>query len=484
MQSISFARGATVAQLDETGNQGTDMTATYALLDQARALAGRYIGALDQRSVMPTAEAFERLAELREPFPEGPADAGHVLAELDRIGSPATVATTGGRFFGFVVGGALPITVAASWLASAWDQNAGTWILAPIAAELEAVAADWLLDVLDLPRDATVGFVTGSTMGTFAAIAAARSALLRRAGYDAKRRGLTGAPPLRIVTGAKLHPTNLAALGYAGFGLDQIERVPVDDQGRMRADALPAFDDRTLVLLQAGNINSGASDPFAAICAEARRVGAWVHVDGAFGLWARASRSTAAQVKGLELADSWSVDGHKWLNLPQDSAVYICRDADAVNDVFGVDATYLVRDPENPKRQPNTLTPELSRRARGVEFWAALKYLGRSGVEALIDRSCAHARRFAEGLRAAGYTVMNEVVLNQVVFAAADEADTRAALARIQASGVTWLGPTTWKGRYAMRISVSSWATTEKDVERSLTAMADALADVHLREAA
>lgn len=443
------------------------------LLDQARMLAGRYIADLGSRAVMPSNEAIAQLAELRRPLPDGPADASHVLAELDRIGSPATVATTGGRFFGFVVGGALPVTVAANWLASAWDQNAGTWILAPAAAEFEVAAAEWLLDIFDLPRDATVGFVTGSTMGAFAAFAAARSALLRRAGWDVKRRGLNGAPPLRIVTSAELHPTNLAALGYAGFGLDMVERVPVDDQGRLLAAEMPPLDDRTILVLQAGNINSGSFDPFDDAIDRAQAAGAWVHVDGAFGLWARASRRTRSLAAGLERADSWSVDGHKWLNLPQDSAVYICRDAEAVDDVFGVSATYLVTEGVL-RRQPNTLTPELSRRARGVEFWAALAHLGRSGVEALIDRCCSHARRFAEGLAAAGYEVMNDVVLNQVVFAAEDEAATRAALARIQASGVTWLGPTTWRGRFAMRISVSSWATSADDVERSLRVMADA----------
>lgn len=444
------------------------------LLDQARTLAGRYIADLDSRAVMPSEAALATLAEFRRPLPDGPTDAGHVLAELDRIGSPATVATTGGRFFGFVVGGALPVTVAASWLASAWDQNAGSWILAPAAAELEVAAAEWLLDIFDLPRDAIVGFVTGSTMGAFAAIAAARSALLRRVGWDVKRCGLNGAPPLRIVTSAELHPTNLAALGYAGFGLDTVERVPVDDQGRLVPAKMPVLDDRTIVILQAGNINSGAFDPFDDVIDRAQAAGAWVHVDGAFGLWARASAAKRGLAAGLERADSWSVDGHKWLNLPQDSAVYVCRDAEAVDDVFGVSATYLMRDGTS-RRQPNTLTPELSRRARGVEFWAALAHLGRSGVEALIDRCCAHARRFAEGLTVAGYEVMNDVVLNQVVFAAEDEAATRAALARIQASGVTWLGPTTWGGRFAMRISVSSWATTAEDVERSLTVMADAL---------
>lgn len=453
------------------------MSEFLSLLDQARELSGRYVTGLDDRAVMPTEGAIAGLAELRRPLPEGSTDASEVLTELDRIGSPATVATTGGRFFGFVVGGALPVTVAANWLASAWDQNAGTWILAPIAAELEVVAAEWLLEILDLPRGATVGFVTGSTMGAFAAFAAARSALLKRAGWDVKRRGLAGAPPIRIVTGAELHPTNLAALGYAGFGLDMVERVPVDDQGRLIASAMPVLNDRTLVILQAGNINSGACDPFDKVADLAEAAGAWVHIDGAFGLWARASAATRPMTKGMERAQSWSVDGHKWLNLPQDSAVYICRDAEAVDDVFGVSATYLVKD-DVPRRQPNTLTPELSRRARGVEFWAALAHLGRAGVEELIDRCCAHARRFAQGLAAAGYEVMNDVVMNQVVFAAADETITRAALANIQASGVTWLGPTHWRGRFAMRISVSSWATTTEDVERSLAVMANALSQV------
>jgi glutamate/tyrosine decarboxylase-like PLP-dependent enzyme len=451
------------------------MTSTPDLLDDAHRRAVRYLTERDARPVLPTPEALDALAELHGPLPETSADPRDVLAQLDRVASPAAVATTGGRYFGFVVGGALPVTVAASWLAAAWDQNAGTWILAPGAAELEGAAAAWVLELLDLPRDATVGFVTGSTMGAFAAIAAARSALLRRAGWDVKRQGLSGAPPLRIVASAELHPTNLAALGYAGFGLDAVERVPTDDQGRLIADALPPLDERTLVILQAGNINSGACDPFAAVLDRAEAAGAWVHVDGAFGLWARASAATRPLTHGLERAQSWSVDGHKWLNLPQDSAVYACTDAAAVDDVFGVQATYLVRE-DPPRRQPNTLTPELSRRARGVEWWAAIRHLGRAGVEALVDRCCAHARAFAQGLGAAGYEVLNHVVLNQVVFAAGDEATTRAALARIQASGVTWLGPTTWRGRHAMRISVSSWATTPADVARSLAVMADALA--------
>lgn len=442
------------------------------LLADAHARSVRYLADLDARAVMPSDAAVAALETLKTSLPEAGIGAREVLAELDRVGSPATVATTGGRFFGFVVGGALPVTVAASWLAAAWDQNAGTWILSPIAAELEEAAAVWLLEVLDLPRNAVVGFVTGSTMGTFSSLAAARSALLHRHGWDVRKRGLNGAPRLRIVTSDELHPTNLAALGYLGIGMDDVERCPTDEQGRLIPEAIPDLDGHTIVMLQAGNINSGSFDPFEAACRRARAAGAWVHVDGAFGLWARASRSKRDLARGVELADSWSVDGHKWLNLPQDSAVYICRDRAAVNAVFGVEATYLMRD---KRRQPNTLTPELSRRARGVEFWAAMRHLGRSGIEDLVDRCCAHARRFAEGLAAAGYEVLNDVVLNQVVFACAEEADTRRALARIQASGVTWLGPTHWRGRFAMRISVSSWATSEDDVDRSLTAMVGVL---------
>ena len=455
------------------------MSEVVTLLNCARDAALRYIAGVDARDVMPTQAALAELATLREAMPSTPSDPVAVIRELDRAGSQATVSTIGGRFFGFVVGGALPVTVAANWLAAAWDQNAGNFILSPIAAELEDVAAGWLLELFDLPRDAVVGFVTGSTMGSFSSFAAARSELLRRIGWDAKRRGLNGAPKLRIVASEEIHPTNLAALGYAGFGLEDVEYCPTDPQGRIIPELMPPLDDRTIVIVQAGNINSGACDPLDKICALARAAGSWVHVDGAFGLWARASRRLRGMTEGLELADSWSVDGHKWLNLPQDSAIYGCRDGDAINEVFGVEATYLVRD---ERRQPNTFTPELSRRARGIEFWAALKTLGRSGVEEMIDRCCSHARHFAQGLAFAGYEILNDVVLNQVSFCCQDEPATRSALKYIQESGVTWLGPTHWKGRFAMRISVSSWATTEEDVERSLRVMTDAFDRQHQSE--
>ncbi|MEO0559176.1 MAG: aminotransferase class V-fold PLP-dependent enzyme [Bacteroidota bacterium] len=438
------------------------------LLDAARRAALRYIETLDSRSVAPSVDALDALGSFHVPMPEEPTDPLAVIEMLDRLGSPATMATTGGRFYGFVVGGALPVTTAASWLAAAWDQNAGTYALSPVAAELEEVVSNWLLDLLDLPRESVVGFVTGSTMGTFSALATARNELLRRSGYDMTRSGLAGAPRLRVVTSEECHPTNLATLGYVGIGLDQVEFVPTDQHGQLDVKQLPRLDQHTIVMLQAGNINSGAFDPFSEVCQRAQQAGAWVHIDGAFGLWARASSNYSHLAQGAEMADSWSVDGHKWLNLPQDSAVYMCRHPEAVASVFDVTATYLVR---SSQRQPNTLTPELSRRARGVEFWAALARLGRSGVADIIERTCAHARQFAKELRAGGYEILNEVVLNQVVFGLPTEAATREALSRIQEGGVTWLGPTTWKGRYAMRISVSSAATTVDDVEQSIAAI-------------
>ena len=431
----------------------------------------RYMEGLEQRDIMPDAAALTALKTLYEPLPQTPTSPGMVIDQLDKIGSAGTVATTGGRFFGFVVGGALPVSIAASWLASTWDQNAGSWLLSPIAGELEVIAGEWLLDLLDLPRDAAIGFVTGATMATYSSIAAARSALLKRKGYNVRKKGLAGAPRLRVVMSEEIHPTNTVSLGYAGIGLDQIEYCPVDEQGRIIPEKIPELDPLTIVMLQAGNINSGSFDDFKTVCKIARAAGAWVHIDGAFGLWARASQTAAYLTDGIDLADSWSVDGHKWLNLTHDSAVYFCRDKDAVMDVFGVNATYLMKD-EN--RQPNNFTPELSRRARGIEFWAALKSLGAVGVESIVDRSCLYARRFADGLGAAGYKMLNDVVLNQVVFVADDEAHTCRALTYIQNSGRVWLGPTTWRNQYAMRISVSSAATTSEDIEESLLIMSEA----------
>ena len=367
-----------------------------------------------------------------------------------------------------MTGGALPATVAASWLATAWDQNCFTSTMSPAVTAIEKIALGWLLDVLDLPRDAGGAFVTGATMANLTALAAARRSVLARAGWDVDENGLHGGPRVRVVIGAEAHPTLRKALGLLGLGRSAVEIVPVDEQGRMRADALPALDGPTIVCIQAGNVNSGAFDPAAEICAAAHAAGAWVHVDGAFGLWAAAAPSRAHLTRGFADADSWATDAHKWLNVPYDSGLAFVRDAAALRGALSISAPYL---PQGAPREPGDYTPESSRRARAVEIWAALRSLGSRGLATLIERNCRQAQRFAQRLGAAGAEVLNDVVLNQVVVSFGDEARNREVLARVAADGTCWCGPTSWRGRAAMRVSVSSWATTDADVERSIDAI-------------
>jgi glutamate/tyrosine decarboxylase-like PLP-dependent enzyme len=429
----------------------------------------QYLEGLDRRDVIPSAETIARLAELGGPLPEMPTDPADILALLDRIGSPATTASAGGRYFGFVVGGAMPAALAANWLAGAWDQNAATAVLSPVASAIEVITQGWLLDALALPAQAGVGFVTGATAANFSALAAARRALLLRAGWDVEAQGLFGAPPITVVVGDEVHVSVLKALSLLGLGRERVVRVPVDDQGRMRPDALPVLEGPAIVCLQAGNVNTGACDPIEAICAVAHDAGAWVHVDGAFGLWLSAAPERAHLVRGIANADSWATDAHKWLNVPYDCGVVICRRPEYLRAAMSVDAAYI--EGQDVRGEPYQYTPEMSRRARGVEVWAALRSLGRAGLADLIERSCRHAARFAAGLRAVGYQVLNEVAGNQVLVAFGDAATTRQVIAAVQADGTCWCGGTVWQGQTAMRISVSSWATTEEDVERSLAAI-------------
>ncbi len=438
------------------------------LLQTAAALAADYLDSLPTRGVAPSTDALEGLRAFERPFPEQPSDPVAVLRELHARGSPATIASAGGRFFGFVVGGSLPAALAATWLAAAWDQDAGMTVLAPGAAAIEVVALRWLLDALKLPPEAGGGFVTGATLANFTGLAAARHALLERAGWDVEANGLFGAPALSVVVGDEVHVSVVKALGLLGLGRTRVVRVPADAQGRMRADRLPPLDARTIVCVQAGNVNTGACDPVGDVCRAAHAAGAWVHVDGAFGLWARAAPARAPLVAGVQDADSWALDAHKWLNVPYDSGVALCRDASALRSAMAAEAAYLVR---GTAREPDDYTPELSRRARGVEIWAALASLGRAGLTDLVERCCRHAARFAAGLTAAGYEVLNEVTLNQVLVSFGDDAATRRVIDGIQAERTCWCGGTEWHGRVAMRISVSSWATTEDDVEHSLEAM-------------
>jgi glutamate/tyrosine decarboxylase-like PLP-dependent enzyme len=445
------------------------------LLADATTRATRYLQELKSRNAFPSSGALKKLETLGGALPSGPCDPAEVLALLDDAGSPATVASAGPRYFGFVTGGALPVTLAANWLAGAWDQCAGLEVLSPVSAVLEEIAFRWLVDLLRLPPGTNGGFATGATMANFSALAAARHAVLARAGWDVESDGLFGAPPITVIGGEEIHVSVVKGLRMLGFGSNRVVRVPVDAQGRIRADALPRISGPTIVCVQAGNVNSGAFDPVREVCQAAHAAGAWVHVDGAFGLWAAAAPGRAHLSRGVEEADSWATDAHKWLNVPYDCGISFVREPRHLQAAMSANAAYLER---GEKREPNAFTPELSRRARGVEVWAALRYLGRSGLAELIERNCRQAARFADGLRDAGHSILNEVVLNQALVSFGGDDATRRVIAALQQEGTCWCGGTVWHGKAAMRISVSSWATTDADVERSLEAMLRVAAQV------
>ena len=439
------------------------------LLTETAVRAARYVAAIGDRKVTPGPEEIARLEALGGALPENPCDPADVLALLDDVGSPATVATTGGRYFGFVIGGALPAALAANWLAGAWDQNAAMQVMSPVAAKVEDIVREWTLDLLGLPAGSGVGFVTCTTMANFSGLAAARSALLQRVGWNVEEDGMFEAPAIRVVVGEEVHVSVLKALSMLGLGRSRVITVPADGQGRMRADHMPVLDEHTIVCMQAGNVNTGAFDPAKEICAQARDAGAWVHVDGAFGLWGAVSPQYAPLLEGVSAADSWAIDCHKWLNVPYDSGMVVVREPEHLRRALSAgSAAYLT---QSAGREPWQYTPDSSRRARGIELWAAMRSLGRSGLREMIERNCRQARLFADRLRAAGFTVLNDVVLNQVLVSFGSPEHTRRVIAEIQADGTCWCGGTIWHGHTAMRISVSCWATTDEDVERSVAAM-------------
>ncbi len=419
--------------------------------------------------MFPPASSIEALGRFSPALLDAPIAPEAVIELLDRYGSPATVASNGGRYFGFVVGSALPAALAANWLAGAWNQNAALTVLSPVAAHLERLAIRWIRELLGLPEGADGAFVTGTSIANFVGLAAARHAVLDQVGYDVEAKGMSGSPPVTVVVGEEAHVTLGKALSMLGFGRDRVLRVPVDDQGRLRADAIPPLKPPAIVCAQAGNVNSGAIDPMAEIIPRAKEQGAWVHVDGAFGLWAAAARARRHLVHGVEQADSWAADGHKWLNVPYDSGVVLVRSPVHLMAAMAAGpAPYLAT---VARQDSGQFTPELSRRARGVEAWAAIASLGSVGVDAMIERCCQLATRFAARLRASGYAILNDVTLNQVLVSFGDDATTERVISAVQADGTCWCGGTRWHGRAAMRISVSSWATTEEDVDRSLEAM-------------
>lgn len=434
------------------------------LLADADRRAQRYLAEADERRVYPDAAALADLSRFEETLPQQGLSDASTLALLDDAGSPATVACNGPNYYGFVIGATLPVAAAAERLALSWDQCASSFINSPAAATIEKVAAGWLLQILDLPRRSAVSFGTSASACGLVCLSAARRALLARKGWDVDVRGLAGAPAVRVVVSALAHITVLKALRILGFGSAQWCIAPVDEFGRIDPAQLPELDDQTILCLQAGEVNTGEFDPFTELTGKAREAGAWVHVDGAFGLWARANPTTRGLTEGIEQADSWTTDGHKWLNTPYDGAVAICRDPDHLAGAMNSDAAYSRSSADSQKN----LGLEFSRRARGIPIWAALRSLGSAGVTSMVARHCAQARRLADGLAEAGFEVLNRVVLNQVLLRLASDEATDRLREAANASGQIWFGPSQWQGRRAFRLSVCSWRTTDAHIERAI----------------
>lgn len=461
------------------------------LLEATASLAADYLDAMPERPVGWSASVDELRSSLGGPLPEVPADPLDVIGRLAAAVEPGLVASPGGRYFGFVIGGAAPAAIAADWLTSAWDQNAGLYVCGPSAAVAEEVAGAWTAELLGLPDDVSFGFVTGCQMAHVTALAAARHSVFARVGWDVNERGLIGAPAVRILVGAERHATVDRALRFLGFVAACVVSVPADAQGRMvpvaLREAVGQVDGPTIVCAQAGNVNTGSFDPLEEIADICQEAGAWLHVDGAFGLWAAASPALRHLVAGVDRADSWATDAHKWLNVPYDNGIAFCAHPEAQQAAMSVRAGYLVHaDPDGPRAELDW-NPEFSRRARGFSVYAAIRSLGRAGVAELVERCCAHARRIGNELGAAqNIEVLNDVVLNQVLVRFLDKAGdhdayTRAVIEAVQNDGTCWLSGTTWRGIGAMRISVSNWATTSDDVGRPIEAILRAATDAQLR---
>jgi glutamate/tyrosine decarboxylase-like PLP-dependent enzyme len=446
-------------------------TSNRDLFEQAKSYAYAYMDALHDRPVFPTEESLTRLDIFDEKLQEAPSDPLELLRLLHEYGSPATVAQSGGRYFGFVNGSFFPAALVAKWLSDVWDQNSALYVMSPIASKLESVCEQWLIDILGLPAETVAGFVSGTSAATMCGLAAGRNELLKRLKWDINLKGLFGAPNIRIVLGEQAHASVFKALSLLGFGKEQMQLAPVDAQGRMIADQMPELDNKTIVIAQAGNVNSGAFDPFDKVCDRASRAGAWVHIDGAFGLWAAASRNKKVLTRGFEMADSWSVDAHKTLNAPYDCGIVLCKNRNALISAMQAKASYIQY---SPQRDGMLYTPEMSRRARSIELWATMKFLGRSGIEELIDGLCGRALQFAELLNAKRFHILNDVVFNQILVSCDTPEETSATLKNIQQSGDCWCGGAMWKGEPVIRISICSWATTPADIERSAEAFVKA----------
>ncbi|MFH1074720.1 MAG: aminotransferase class V-fold PLP-dependent enzyme [Candidatus Firestonebacteria bacterium] len=437
------------------------------LFEKAKCYAYAYMNKINDRPVFPSKESIDRLSVFDEPLRESSCDPGKILDLLHEYGSPSTVAQTGGRYYGFVNGSSIPVALAVKWLSDVWDQNPALYVMSPIASHLEVVCEKWLVELLGLPVGTAAGFVSGTSIATMCGITAGRNEILRRQNWDINVKGLFNAPKIRIVIGEQAHASVIRALSLLGFGKEQILRVPVDSQGSLDQDKLPLLDERTILILQAGNVSSGSFDPFETVCNKANKAGSWVHIDGAFGLWAAASGRKKILTKGFEKADSWSADAHKTLNAPYDCGIIFCKSREALSMAMQVSGSYFHY---SDKRDGMLFTPDMSRRARAVELWAILKYLGKSGVEEIVDGLCARAEQFSKQLSEAGFNILNKIVFNQVLVSCGTEEETTNTLKAVQESGECWCGGSVWNGKHVIRISVCSWATTAEDIDRSVAA--------------
>lgn len=441
------------------------------LFEQAKSYAYDYMDNVFERAVFPTDDSINHLDIFDEPLPKKPCDPSEILRLLHEYGSPATIAQTGARYFGFVNGGAIPTAVAAKWLSDVWDQNSALYVMSPIVSQLEKVCENWLISLLGLPTQTVAGFVSGTSVATICGLATARNEILNHLDWDVNVKGLFSAPKIRVVLGEHAHSSVIKGLSLLGFGEEQIVQVPADDQGRLIVDLMPELDDKTIVIVQAGNVNSGAFDPIDKICDHAIQAGAWVHVDGAFGLWSAASNRKKYLIQGIEKANSWSVDAHKTLNAPYDCGIILCKNREAFAAAMQAKGSYIQY---SQKRDGMLYTPEMSRRARAVELWATLKSLGKRGIANLVDGLCDHALQFAKELRKQKFNILNDVVFNQVLVSCDTPEQTNATLANIQKSGECWCGGAVWDKEPAIRISLCSWATTTVDINRSVTAFVNA----------
>jgi glutamate/tyrosine decarboxylase-like PLP-dependent enzyme len=452
------------------------MSDTRDLLRRTAEIAADYLESLGERPVFPRVTPEQLREALGGPLPEEPLDPEQVLNDLAAGAEPGVVAMGSGRYFGFVIGGALPAALAADWLTSAWDQNAGLYVGGPSASVVEQVTREWLVELLGLPAEASIGFVTGTQMAHVTGLAAARFHVLDAIGWDVGRDGLTGAPGVRVLVGEKRHVTVDRALRLLGLGAPTV--VAADDQGRLQVDSLRAAlgDGPTIVCAQAGEVNTGAFDPLPEIADACEQAGAWLHVDGAFGLWAAVAPGRKHLVEGIERADSWTTDAHKWLNVPYDSGIVFCAHPESHRAAMTITASYLIQD-EGARRVRDQVdwVPEFSRRARGFAVYAALRSLGRSGITELVERCCEGATRFAAAIaELPGVQLLNEVVLNQVLFRFDSDERTDDVLRRVQESGAVWMSGTTWDGRKAIRVSVSNWQTGDEEIALAVAAFREA----------